>query len=86
MILDEDLSEFEKMGKLCYLPVVQNPDENWNQAKGRITREMIEHFMPMEYADGEPDSIIMVCGPPALKDAIKSITDEMGLKNMYFYN
>jgi hypothetical protein len=30
MILDEDLTEFEKAGNLAYLPVVQNPDENWN--------------------------------------------------------
>ena len=46
MIMDEDLTEFEKIGKLCYVPVVQNPDENWHLARGRITPAMIEHFMP----------------------------------------
>jgi hypothetical protein len=30
MILDEDLSDIEKIGKLAYLPVIQNPDENWH--------------------------------------------------------
>jgi len=29
IILDEDLTDFEKMGKLCYFPLVQSPDENW---------------------------------------------------------
>lgn len=29
IILDEDLAEFEKAGKLCYFPLVQSPDENW---------------------------------------------------------
>lgn len=29
MILDEDLTEFDRVGKLAYFPVVQNPDENW---------------------------------------------------------
>ena len=47
---------------------------------------MIEHFMPLDYEEEKSDSLIMVCGPPALKDSIKEITDEMGLKNMYFYN
>jgi hypothetical protein len=32
MILDEDLTEFEKSGMLSYNPVVQNPDENWTMA------------------------------------------------------
>lgn len=70
MILDEDLTEFEKIGKLSYLPVVQNPDENWSLAKGRVTKSMIEHFMPFDYDDANSDSLIMVCGPPALKDSI----------------
>ncbi len=51
MILDEDLTEFDKAGKLCYLPVVQNPDENWTLASGRITRSLLEHFMPLNYED-----------------------------------
>lgn len=29
IILDEDLTDYEKIGKLCYFPLVQNPDENW---------------------------------------------------------
>jgi len=72
MILDEDLTDFEKAGKLCYVPVVQNPDENWHLAQGRITSAMIEHFMPQEFVDDQDkhDSIIMTCGPPELKDSI----------------
>jgi hypothetical protein len=44
--LDEDLTEFEKMGKLYYFPIVQAPDENWNMGSGKITPKMIEAFMP----------------------------------------
>ena len=29
IILDEDLTDYEKSGNLCYFPLVQNPDENW---------------------------------------------------------
>ena len=86
MILDEDLIEFEKTGKLCYLPVVQNADENWTMARGRITKEMIQHFMPMDYDDNVSDSLIMVCGPPALKESVSQLGEEMGLKNLYFFN
>ena len=86
MILDEDLTDFEKQGKLCYLPVVQNPDENWSYARGRVTRNMLEHFMPFDYEDQVSDSVIMVCGPPDLKNSINEITKEMGLKNVFFFN
>ena len=51
MILDEDLTEFEKAGKLCYVPVVQNPDENWHLAQGLITSAMIQNFMPQEFEE-----------------------------------
>jgi cytochrome-b5 reductase len=81
--LDEDLTEFEKAGKLSYLPVVQNPDENWMLAKGRITSEMIQHFMPFNYGATD-DSLVMVCGPPELKKSIAEITAGMALNVFYF--
>ena len=87
MILDEDLSDYEAAGKLAYLPVVQNPDENWTHAQGRITQQMLEHFMPLEYEDkGPKDSLIMVCGPPALKDSITAIANEMKISNLFTFN
>lgn len=46
MILDEDLTDYEKAGKLSYTPVVQNPDENWTALQGRITAQMIQNFLP----------------------------------------
>lgn len=86
MILDEDLTEFEKIGKLCYLPLVQNPDENWTQAKGRITKPLIENFMPFDYSDSEKDSVVMVCGPGKLKEAVQELGSELGMKNLFFFN
>lgn len=86
MILDEDLTEFDKIGKLSYLPVVQNPDEQWNQAKGRITSEMLANFMPFDYSVDNKESLIMVCGPPALKDSIAEIAKDMELDNVFFFN
>lgn len=76
IILDEDLTEFEKEGKLCYFPLVQNPDENWTQGQGKVTEEMIRALMPEPYPNDntESDSLIIVCGPPKLRDSIKEIT------------
>lgn len=34
IILDEDLTDFEKQGKLYYFPIVQAPDENWTLGSG----------------------------------------------------
>lgn len=46
IILDEDLTEYEKQGKLFYFPVVQAPDENWQHGEGYISEKMIEALMP----------------------------------------
>jgi len=64
--LDEDLTDFEKAGKLAYFPVVQNPDEHWAMGQGRITAKMIESLMPEPLTEND-DSIVIVCGPPNLK-------------------
>lgn len=84
MILDEDLTEFEKAGKLSYLPVVQNPDENWTMAQGRINEQLISNFMPQPIADVE-DSIVMCCGPPKLRDSIEGILKEMEWSNGFMF-
>jgi hypothetical protein len=46
IILDDDLTEYEKQGKLFYFPIVQAPDENWALGTGHITEKMIEALMP----------------------------------------
>ena len=68
LLLDEDLTEYEKMGKLFYFPVVQAPDENWEMADGHVTEAMIEHIMPPK---DDPDSLTIVCGPQKLKDQVR---------------
>lgn len=37
VVLDEDLNEFEKMGKLFYFPVIQGSDDDWRHGEGRIS-------------------------------------------------
>ena len=81
------------MGKLCYFPLVQNPDENWIQGHGRVSEPMIRSFMPEPLITSDEgdrtkeDSLIIVCGPPKLRDAVKTITDEtLGWKNVFIYD
>jgi len=85
IILDEDLTEFEKEGKLCYVPLVQNPDENWVLGSGRVTEDMIRSYMPEAFQEND-ESLIIVCGPPKLKEAVKGILDEMEWKNYFIFN
>ena len=83
MLLDEDLVEYEKAGKLFYFPIVQAPDENWHMADGRITKQMIEHIMPPK---NEPNTLIIVCGPPQMKNDVKALLDEMEYTNYFIFN
>eukprot|EP00347_Sterkiella_histriomuscorum_P007280 403349566 len=82
IILDEDLTDYEKAGKLYYFPIVQAPDENWTLGSGRITPQMIESFMPPKNRD---DSIILVCGSQILKDEVLSVFKEMDYKNYFIF-
>ena len=72
------------MGKLCYFPLVQNPDEQWTQGTGRVTPQMIESFMPEPFEDTD-DSLVVLCGPPKLKDSVSEIMSTMGWKNFFVY-
>jgi NAD(P)H-flavin reductase len=87
MILDEDLTDFEKAGMLSYTPVVQNPDENWTMAQGRITPTMVENFLPKPLPEGMvDDSLIMACGPPKLKESVGEILNGLEYRNGFMFN
>jgi NAD(P)H-flavin reductase len=81
--LDEDLTEFEKMGKLFYFPIVQAPDENWTLGTGRITHKMIEASMPPKNTD---DSLILICGGSQLKAEVVQVLEEMDYKNYFVFS
>lgn len=67
---------------MFYFPIVQAPDENWHNADGNLTAEMIEHVMPPK---NDPDSLIIVCGPPKLKQDTKELLDSMGYENYFIF-
>ena len=81
------MTEYEKAGKLCYFPLVQNPDENWTLGQGRVNKEMIRSLMPEPISENreEDDSVIIVCGPPKLKESVAKIIDEIGWNNVFIY-
>jgi NAD(P)H-flavin reductase len=70
------------MGKLHYFPVVQAPDENWQSADGHVNLKMIKELMPEK---NEDDSLIIVCGPPKMKESVKIILDEEGYSNYFIF-
>ena len=43
---------------------------------------MIEEFMPPK---NEDESLIIVCGPPKLKQSVQGILDDMGYENYYIF-
>ena len=86
------MTDFEKLGKLCYFPLVQNPDEQWTFGQGKINKEMISNLMPEplllgeDSQSGEEDSVIIVCGPPKLKESMQEIMAELGWNNAFYFN
>lgn len=46
VLLESDFAQMEQEGILSYFPVVQHPDEMWMHGDGKISSNLIEHFMP----------------------------------------
>ena len=44
---------------------------------------MIKNLMPPK---NEEDTIIIVCGPPKLKEAVKELLDELEYTNYFIFN
>lgn len=40
---------------------------------------------PISENRAEDDSVIIVCGPPKLKDSVAKIIEEMGWNNVFIY-
>ena len=40
---------------------------------------------PISENRAEDDSVIIVCGPPKLKDSVAQIIEEMGWNNVFIY-
>ena len=78
------MTDFEKQGRLHYLPIVQAPDENWTVgATGRITEKMIECMMSPK---NQEDSIILICGGDAMKKEVEEVLKGMDYRNYFVFN
>ena len=58
-LLEEDLLRMESQGLLSYFPVVESPDEMWTHGEGRISKDLIESFMP---EPDDPEGLILISG------------------------
>jgi len=81
-----DLSEFEQKGKLYFYPVVENVEiSNWAFGKGMISKEILFHYLPSNL---DNDSLVLICGPKIMTQAIKQMLSEMEFceENIYSFS
>ncbi|KAF3937366.1 hypothetical protein ABW19_dt0204907 [Dactylella cylindrospora] len=79
----EELDAFENGNKhKCkIIHTLSNPPETWTGLRGRIGKDLICKEMPRD------DTLILVCGPPALEASVKKILMDEGYtdKDMVFF-
>lgn len=68
---DEDAREHASFH--CY-HVLGRPPADWTQGTGRITEAMLRAHLP----PSGPDTVIFLCGPPAMTDAMETMLKELG--------
>ena len=57
----------------CY-HVLEQPPKGWSQGNGRVTEDILRRHLP---SPGR-DSVIFLCGPPAMVDALEAILKTIG--------
>ena len=57
----------------CYL-VLEQPPAGWTQGTGRITEEILRRQLPPP----GPDTVIFLCGPPLMVDALETTLKGIG--------
>jgi cytochrome-b5 reductase len=57
----------------CY-HVLEQPPAGWSQGTGRITEEILRKQLPSP----GPDTVIFLCGPPPMVDALEAILKGIG--------
>jgi ferredoxin-NADP reductase len=75
IIFDEELTRFSnRFENIRYIPVIEEPDDDYSGACGFITRDI----MRAELEDGEPKSVF-ICGPRGLYDFCLPELEELGI-------
>lgn len=57
----------------CY-HVLSQPPAGWSQGTGHITEAMLREYLPMP----GPDTVIFLCGPPPMVDALETALKNLG--------
>ena len=68
---DEDAREHASFH--CY-HVLEQPPAGWSQGTGRITEDMLRVHLPPP----GPDTVIFLCGPPPMTDAVEATLKAIG--------
>jgi cytochrome-b5 reductase len=72
--LDDFASKYEQF-KIHY--VLSSPDEKWQGPKGRVSKDMVEKWLP---APAGMDTKVLVCGPDAMMESMVGMLEERGFK------
>jgi cytochrome-b5 reductase len=54
--------------------VLEQPPAGWSQGTGRITEAILRRYLPPP----GPDTVIFLCGPPPMADALEATLKEIG--------
>jgi len=78
ILLKKELDDFaEKHDQFKVQYILSSPPDDWQGAKGRISKDMIEKHLP---APAGMDTKILVCGPDPMMESMVRMLEERGFK------
>ncbi len=81
ILLQDELDSFRRMhpDRFELLYILDKPPHGWTGGKGYVTPEMIsERFAPINAQHGKDSSLILTCGPPGMKMAVRKHLETLG--------
>lgn len=71
---DEWEEDAREHASFHYYHVLEEPPSGWSQGKGRMTEDILRRHLPPP----GPDTVIFLCGPPPMVDALEASLNTIG--------
>jgi len=71
---DEWEEDAREHASFHYYHVLEQPPSGWSQGKGRMTEDILRRHLPPP----GPDTVIFLCGPPPMVDALEASLKTIG--------
>jgi NAD(P)H-flavin reductase len=78
----DELRKLDDLGKIRFVPVLENPGEGWRGESGYITAEILKRYLPEKQFKRFQ---YFICGPTPLMDSMERVLPQIGVSQQQIH-